>query len=149
MAYRLINSVDNVQVLGPELLVETLLCTIQSFPSGSILVRSVPQDSFVAGDGGPLCASLSAAVEQILSEGTATAAVGFQGIDQSLLLYDAVTFTVTYVPPNPTGGEITAPVTIPVAVITEDTGFGSFTTGGSAADQINATYQRLANMASG
>jgi hypothetical protein len=149
MSYQLVNSVDTVQILGPSTAVEGLLCTIQSFPSGSILLRMVPLAEFNADEGQGILSSLSNAVEQILGEGTATAATGFQGLDANGLLYDAVTFTVTYTPQTPTGGDITAPVTIPVNVITADTQFGAFLSGGSAADQISATYQKLAAMSSG
>lgn len=149
MSYQTIDSVETVQVFSPTLVSEALLVTIRSFPSGSMLIRTVPLDVFNSGGTSPLLASLSDAVESILQEGTATAAQGTQGIDESGLIFDAVDFTVTYVPPDPIPGQITATVEIPVNVITEDTGFGSFTTGGSAADQITATYQRLADMYGG
>lgn len=149
MAYLLLDTTDTVQVLGPHLVVEGLLCSIQSFPSGSRLVRTVPLVDFQADHGQALLSSLSDAVEQELGAGVATAAEGFQALDSSQLLYDAVTFTVTYAPPNSTGGTIEAPVTIPVNVLTADTQFSGFLAGGSAAERIDATYQKLQAMASG
>jgi len=149
MSYQTLDSIEVVQVFSPTLVSDALLVTIRSFPSGSVLIRTVPQDIFSSGGTSPILASLSDAVEQILEAGVATAASGTQGIDDSGLLYDAVIFTVTYVPSTPIPGEISATVTIPVDVVTADTQFGSFLTGGSAADQINATYERLAAMATG
>jgi hypothetical protein len=149
MSYQTLDSVEVVQVYSPTLVADALLVTIRSFPSGSVLVRTVPQEIFAAGGTSPILASLSDAVEQILQEGTATAAAGEQALDDSGLLYDAVTFTVTYAPAVPIPGTLEARVTIPVDVLTADTQFGGFLTGGSAADRINETYQRLEAMATG
>ena len=149
MPYTLLNSVDSVQVYGPDLVSETLVCTILSGPSGSTLLRTVPSAEFESDQGQGLLSSLSDAVEQTLQAGTATAAVGNQRVDPSGLLADYVDFTVTYRPPTPVPGEITAVVSIPVNMLTADTSFGSFLSGGSAADQIQATYDRLKAMATG
>ena len=149
MSYTLLNSVDSVQVYGPDLVSETLVCTIFSGPSGSTLLRTVPSAEFQSDQGQGLLAALSDAVEQILQAGVATAAVGNQRIDASGLLADYVDFTVTYKPSAVIPGEITAVVSIPVDVITADTAFGSFLSGGSATDQIQATYDKLAAMATG
>jgi len=149
MSYQTIHSLDVVQVFSPTLVSDALLVTIRSFPSGSVLIRTVPQDIFAKGGTSPILASLSDAVEQILQAGVATAASGTQGIDDSGLLYDAVVFTVTYTPDTPIPGEISATVTIPVDVITADTGIRAFLTGGSAEDRIHATYDQLAAMAAG
>ena len=149
MPYTLLNSVDSVQVYGPDLVSETLVCTILSGPSGSTLLRTVPAAEFQSDQGQGILSSLSDAVEQILQAGTATAAVGNQRVDPSGLLADYVDFTVTYVPPSPVPGSIDAVVSIPVNVLTADTSFGSFLGGGSAADQIQATYDRLKAMATG
>ena len=149
MSYQLLSSPDTVLVLSPTLAVEGMLCTIQSFPSGSTLIRSIPAASFVADQGSGLLASLSSAVEQIIQEGTATSATGTQGVDDNGLIFDAVIFTVSYQPSYLTPAPLTATVQVPVNVLTEDTSFGSFTEGGSAADQINAAYQRLVAMSTG
>lgn len=143
MTYQTLDSADTVQVFSPTLVADALFVTIRSYPSGSTLVRTVPRTSFDSNQTSPILASLSDAVENILQEGTATAAQGTQGLDDSGLIYDAVTFTVEYVPPDPIPGQITASVEIPVDVVTADTQFGGFLEGGSAADRINATYQRL------
>jgi hypothetical protein len=136
-------------VFSPTLVSDALLVTIRSFPSGSVLIRTVPQDIFSGGGTSPILASLSDAVEGILEAGVATAAVGTQAIDDSGLLFDAVTFTVSYVPSLAVPGTLTATVDVPVDVLTADTQFGSFLAGGSATDRIQATYERLAGMASG
>lgn len=149
MAYRLISSQDTVQVLGGTNVQDALLCTVQSGPSGSYLVRTIPAASFQADQGQGLLASLANAVEQILEAGTAIAASGFQGVDAADLLVDFVRFTVGYTPEGGTPGEITADVDIPVNVVTADTQFGSFLEGGSAVERIDATYQKLAAMAAG
>lgn len=149
MPYQTLDSIETVQVYSPTLVSDALLVTIRSYPSGSVLVRTVPQDIFNTGGTSPILASLSDAVEQILQAGVATAAAGTQGIDDSGLLFDAVVFTVTYTPPSPVPGTLTATVEIPVDVITADTQFGSFITGGSAEERLGATYDRLKAMASG
>ena len=155
-SYQTIDSIEVVQVFSPTLVSDAILVTIRSFPSGSVLIRTVPQDIFTADKTSPILASLSSAVEDILQGGLATAASGTQGIDDSGLLFDAVIFTVTYQPSVPIPGEISATVTIPVDVVTADTqfgGVGSYFPPGtgfvSAIDQIQATYERLAAMASG
>ena len=149
MPYTLLNSTDTVQVFGPDLVSEAIVCTILSGPSGSQLVRTVPDAEFQADNGQGLLSSLSDAVEGILQAGVATGAVGNQRVDASGLLADYVDFTVTYRPSTPIPGEIQAVVSIPVDVITADTAFGSFLSGGSATDQIQATYDKLAAMATG
>ena len=147
MSYVLLDSLPTVQVFSPTLVSQALVCTIQSAPSGSVLLRTIPQTSFQADQGAGLLESLSDAVENILHEGIATGAAGTQGLDESNLLYDAVLFTVTYIPPAPIPGEIIGSVEIPVLNITADAGFGGFIQGGSAADIINAEYQRLKALA--
>lgn len=150
MSWQLLDSTDTVQVFGPNLVSESLICTIQSFPSGSVLVRVVPQSAFVAGNGGPLCGSLSAAVEQILEAGVAIAATGNMRVDDNELLVDYVDFTVAYVPPVATPGEITTVVPIPVQIITADTSILGGSAGvASAPELLNEAYQRLAAMAHG
>lgn len=149
MSYQLLDSVEAVQVYSPQLVADVLVCTIQSFPSGSVLLRTIPQTSFDSDQGQALLESLSAAVEGALEGGEATSAYGLQLVDDSGLLADLVRFTVTYQPATATPGEITATVDVPVNVLTADTGFGGALAGGSAADRINTTYQRLAAMATG
>ena len=149
MGYVLLSSAATVQVFSPTLVSDALVCTIASSPSGSILIRSIPQASFQADQGGGLLTSLSDSVESILGEGIAVSATGTQGVDDSGLLYDAVLFVVEYVPPAPIPGSITGDVEVPVNVLTADTGFGSFLTGGTAAERILAEYNRLQALASG
>lgn len=147
MSARVLDSQTVVQVLSPSLAAEALFVTFQSFPSGSVLIKTVPNTAFVAGSGGPLIASLSDAVESILSEGVAIAAAGTQGVDDaSGLIFDAVTFTVEYVPPVPIPGQITGDVQIDVLIITADT---SLLGGGgveSASQLISDERDRLAAM---
>lgn len=149
MSYQTLDSIETVQVYSPTLVADALLVTIRSFPSGSVLIRTVPQDIFSTGGTSPILASFSDAVENLLQGGLATAAQGTQAIDDNGLLFDAVVFTVTYTPPNMVPGTLTATVEIPVDVITADTSFGGFLTGGSAIDRIQATYDQLAGIASG
>jgi|SRR5579863_2754560 len=147
MTYRLEDSYDTVQVLSPTLAVEAIYCTIMSAPSGSIVNMTVSKVDFDADQGAGLLDGLSTAVEDALSGGLATAAVGTQGVDDSGLLYDAVVFTVTYAPPNQVAGTLRTTVEIPVNILTADTGFGSFITGGSASDRLKAAYAKLQALA--
>ena len=149
MSYRLLNSVENFQVYGPDLAAETLVCTIESYPSGSTLVRTVPLTEFQADAGQGILSSLSNAVENILQAGVATAAVGNQRVDTSGLLADYVDFTVTYVPSPPVPGSITTVVQVPVNVLTADTSLLGGSGASSAPDLINEAYQKLAAMATG
>ena len=149
MPAHLIASSDTVQVFSPSLVADALICTAVSSPSGSVLLRTITKADFDADKGKGLLDSLSAAVEQILQEGIATDAAGIQGVDASGLLYDAVVFTVTYVPPGASAGGITATTEIPVNSLTLDTQFGSFVTGPTPAEQILATYNHLKTLAGG
>lgn len=147
MPYQLLDSTDVVQVFSPTLVSDALLCTILSSPSGSVLIRTVPSVEFKADRGAGILASLSDAVEGVLGEGLAVAAQGVQGIDEAGTLYDAIVYTVRYVPSYETPGEITGSVEVPVNVQTADTQFGSFLTGGSAAERILEEYNRLKTLA--
>ena len=149
MSYIAIDSVDVVQVHSPTLVTDALLVTFQSFPSGSVLILTVPQNAFEGGGGPGLLRDLSDAVEGLIQGGLATAAQGVQGIDPSGLIFDAVDFTVTYVPPTPTAGTLTAQVQVPVGVITLDTAIAAAYPGGNATERLQATYDRLAQLASG
>lgn len=149
MGYALISSYDTVQVFSPTSAVDAIYCTIRTTGSGSIVSRSVPQTEFVTDQGAGILDSLATAVDDAISGGLATAAAGSQGIDVSGLLYDAVTFTVTYAPPYQTIAPLTATVEIPVDVLTADTSLGGFLAGGSATEQLQATYQHLKTLAGG
>lgn len=149
MSYQTIDSVEVVQVFSPSLVSDALLVTIRSFPSGSVLIRTVPQTSFDLDQGKGLLSSLSTAVEDAIDGGLASAAVGIQGIDDANQLYDAVVFTVVYSPSSPVPGTITTEVTVPVDVVAADTQFGSFLTGGSLQDRLTAARDKLAAMATG
>ena len=76
MPTRVLDSQTVVQVLGPSLATEALFVTFRSYPSGSVLIKTIPTTVFEAGDGGPLIRGLGDAVESILSEGVAIAAAG-------------------------------------------------------------------------
>jgi hypothetical protein len=147
MAYQLLATSTTVQVYGPQLASEALICTLASAPSGSQLIRTVPEASFRADQGAGLLGSLSDAVESVLGEGIAVAAVGTQTVDNSGLLADEVVFTVEYVPAAPVPGPIAADVSVPVSVLTADTQFGSFLTGGTAQERILDTYNKLKALA--
>lgn len=144
-----IDARPTVQVYSPALAEQALLVTFHSYPSGSVLLRSIPETAYDKGDGGALCESLSAAVEQILGEGIAVAAAGSQALDDSGLIYDAVTFTVEYVPSYASPGRITNDISIPVNTITLDTQFGSIPGLETAPELILDEYNRLKALAGG
>ena len=118
-------------------------------PSGSIVQRAVPKTEFQSDQGEGILASLATAVEDMIAGGLATHASGTQGVDSSGLIFDAVTFTVEYTPPTPVAGTLTTTVDVPVDVLTADTSFGSFLTGGSAVDRVRAAYDSLVKLAGG
>ena len=149
MSYQLLDSVSTVQVFSATLVSDALTCSIRSFPSGSYLQRTISQADFDADAGAGLLTSLSDAVENILGAGVATSAQGTEGIDPASLIYDAVIFTVTYVPSYPSPGTITGNVEVPVDVLTADTSLGSFIQGGTASERILAEYDRLKALAGG
>lgn len=136
-----------IQVLGPGLAYEARVVTFQSLPSNSTLIYTVQEANYKQNQGRALLDSLSDAVENELSAGVAVAADGSQGLDEAGLIFDAVTFTVEYQPSYPIPGTIQGDVQVDVRNITADTQFGSFIQGGSAADAINAEYQRLKALA--
>lgn len=145
--YRLENSYDTVQVLSPTLAVEAIYCTIMTAPSGSIVQRAVPKTEFQSDQGSGILSSLATAVEDMIAGGLATAASGSQTVDASGLLADVVVFTVSYTPPNPIAGTLTTTVEVPVDVLTADTSFGAFLTGGSAIERVKAAYDSLVALA--
>lgn len=149
MAYRLLDSYDTVQVLSPTTAVDAIYCTIQTSGHGAVVQRTVPKTEFEADRGDGILASLATAVDQVLDGGLAVAAQGTQDVDNAGLLYDGVVFTVEYLPPFATAGPLTTTVTVPVNVLTADTQFGSFLTGGSAQDRLQAAYQRLVALSEG
>lgn len=150
MSYDLLDSIESVQVYSPQLVADVLICTIQSHPSGSVIMRTIPQVDFEGDKGKGLLTSFSDAVENVLEAGTAISAYGLQLVDDSGLLVDLVRFTVSYAPPAGTPGSITATVDIPVRTLTADISITGGSAGfQSAADLIGETYQRLAAMSSG
>jgi hypothetical protein len=149
VAYSLISSYDTVQVLSATTAVDVIYCTIVTSGSNSVVQRTVPKTEFSQDQGEGILSSLADAVDNAISGGLATSAVGTQGVDDSGLIYDAVIFTVTYTPSRPTAGPLTTTVTIPVDILTADTSFGGFITGGSASDRLDAAYQSLVKLAGG
>lgn len=150
MTARAIDSRPTVQVFSPTLAEEAQIVTFRSFPSSSVLIRTIAQSDANAADGGQsLLDSLSNSVESILQEGLAVAAAGTQGIDASGLIFDAVTFTVEYVPSPSVPGRILGDVQIPVDTLTLDTQFTSGTGITSAPELILAEYNRLKALAGG
>lgn len=149
MAYRLISSYDTVQVLSATQAVDAIYCTIVTAGSGSTVQRTVPKSEFAQDHGAGILNSLASAVDDAISGGLAVGATGIQDIDGEGLLFDAVVFTIQYTPAYPTAEPLTTTVTIPVDVLTADTSFGGFLTGGSAADRLQAAYQHLVTLAGG
>lgn len=148
MAGIAIDSSPQPQVIG-QTTTDGLIVNFISTPSGSALERWIAQADFDADGGKALLDSLSSAVESILGEGLATGAVGVQTIDASGFLADNVDFTVTYVPPPPSIGSLSASVRIPITTLTADTQFGSFIQGGDPATVILDTYNKLKALAGG
>ena len=149
MASQLIDARPTVIVYSPQVSEEGQLCSFFSWPSGSTLQRTVSQSDFNADKGKALLDSLSDAVEQILGEGIAIGASGSQGLDTFNLVFDAVTFTVEYVPPQSVPGRILGDVEIPVRTLTIDTQFGSFLSGKTAQELILDEYNHLKTLAGG
>lgn len=149
MSYLLQDSYDTVQVLSPTLSVDAIYCTIVSLPSGSVLQRTVPKDEFDRDQGQGILASLSQAVEDLISGGLATGAYGAQEPDDSGLIQDVVVFTVGYVPQGVIAGTITTTVSIPVNILTADTSIIGGSGLESPAQLLRDAYDRLAAMATG
>ena len=146
-AYTLQSSYDTVQVFSASEVVDAIYCVIATNGHGAVVNRTIPKANFgQAGRDVGMLNSLATAVDEALDGGLAIAATGVQDVDDSNLLIDAVQFTVQYVPANPTLGPLTTTVTIPVNVLTIDTQFGSFLTGGSATERLQAAYQNLVNL---
>lgn len=145
--YNLLSSYDTVQVLSASTAAEAVYCTIQTHGSGSIVQRTVPKAEFNKDRGVGILDSLAHAVDNAISGGLASDAVGTQDIDGTGLVYDAVVFTVEYEPAYITVEPLTTTVTIPVNVLTADTAIGGAVAGGSAAERLQAAYLRLKALA--
>lgn len=146
-SYTLQSSYDTVLVVSASEVLDAIFCTIATDGHGAILNRTVPKSAFGSGIDVGLLDSLATAVDQILDGGLAIAATGVQDVDAANLLVDAVLFTVQYVPQAATLGPLTTTVTVPVNVVAVDTSFGSFLTGGSAQDQLQAALDHLKTLA--
>lgn len=149
MGYVLQSSYDTVQVLSSTSAVDVIYCTIVTSGSGSVVQEAIPKSQFDANQGAGELNALADAVDGAISGGLATFAVGTQGVDSSGLIYDAVTFTVQYVPPNPTFAPITTTVEIPIGVLTLDTGIALHITGGNTTERLQAAYDQLRALAGG
>ena len=146
MATQLLNSDPQVQVVG-NITAEGQVVNFQSTPSGSVLVRWISQADFEGDRGKALQDSLGNAVENILQDGMAVDATGVQTIDNSGFIADNVDFTVRYVPTYPSLGGANTTVRVPVSILTADTQFGAFLSGGSAPEMIADAYAKLKALA--
>jgi hypothetical protein len=147
MSYRLLSSGATVQVWSPTLVTDAVLCTILSSPSGSVLIRTVPQQSFDTDKGAALLNSFSDAVENVLQAGIAVDAAGTQRPDSNGLLLDAVLFTVQYVPTYPAPGPITGQVEILVDLLDADLGLLQGAGVDTPAELLLAEYNKLKALA--
>lgn len=149
MATRAINAAPTFLTYGPNLASEAELVTFYSFPSGNILMRTIPEQDYMADRGKGLMDDLSDAVESLLQEDFVTGAAGTQGIDDSGLVFDAVTFYIQFLPSVSIPGTITGDVQVPVNLLVQDTSFGGFVSGDTAAEVLLAEYRRLQALAGG
>lgn len=115
--YALLLSIPTVQVLSPSLVNDVEYCTIQTTPSGVIASIPVQKTVFDSGQAGVELTNFAEAIEQIMALPQVTGAVGEQVLDNNGLLQDNVNFTVTYVPPNSSGTNITAEASVPVGML--------------------------------
>lgn len=147
MGYVLQSSYDTVQVLSSTSAVDVIYCTIVTDGSGSIVQMAITKTEFNANQGAGDLNTLADAVDGAISGGQAISAVGTQGVDANGLIYDAVTFTVQYVPSRPTIGPLTTTVEIPVFLLTLDVGIALQYPGGNATERLQAAYDQLKTLA--
>jgi hypothetical protein len=149
MSYRLQEATPTVKVSSPTIAGEARFCTILSFPSTSVLVYTIDEQSYQNDRGATLLNIFSDAVEVLLEDSRVVGATGTQGLDKDNLIFDAVTFTVQYVPPYPILGQIIGDVQIPVDSIALDPELQRLLPGGSPLDLIIAEYNRLQALSGG
>ena len=149
MGYTLIGSYDTVQVLSATSAVDAIFCSIVTSGSGSNVQMAIPKQQFSANQGAGELNTLADAVDGAISGGLAVAAVGTQGVDSAGLLYDAVSFTVEYVPPTSSPSPITTTVELPVGVLTLDPAIALHITGGNTTERLQAAYDQLKTLAGG
>lgn len=149
MGYVLESSFDTVQVLSSTSAVDVIYCTIRTSGSGSVVQEAIAKSQFVANQGAGELNTLADAVDGAISGGLASFAVGTQGVDAAGLIYDAVTFTVQYVPPGPTFAPITTTVEIPVGILTLDPAIALHLPGGNTTERLQAAYDQLRTLAGG
>lgn len=143
-SYVVTSQEPSVQVLGPNEVLNTETVGFITKPSGVRAYREVPRTAWDAGGAAAWIAPLATAIEDLISSGAATGASFVQDIDPATgLLTDGIEFVVSYTPPPPAIGPMTATVVIPVNRLTLDTQFGAFIEGGSPADQLGAAYDQL------
>jgi len=145
-SYILIGSASVVQVLSPKVTQDTVVATIQTVPSGIIVAMPVPQESFDAGDAGPILSTLADGIEAIIGQGKAIGGSGTSALAPSGLTEYFVTFEVGYNPPGAPSGTVTADVNVPVGLLAEGVSVGGYSSLAAAEAIIDKAYQNLVSL---
>lgn len=134
----------STQVLGPNEVLSTMTVGFVTSPHGVRAYREVPRTAWASGGAAAWIAPLATAIENLIDGGLASGASFVQDIDPATgLLTDAIEFVVSYDPPPPALGPMTATAVVPVDDLTLDTSFGSFVQGADPAQTLRDAYDQL------
>ena len=147
--YDVKGSYSTVQVITPTLVQPIQYTTVQTQPSGVIASIALDQQTFIAGDAGPLIAAFVDAIEIIMAMPEVIAGIGTQTLDPNGLLQDFVTFTVQYVSANTAPSGVTAEADVPVGLLSTAETFGGHSNLPAAEAIITKAYNALAAQAAG
>lgn len=131
--YNLVTTQSSIQVISPTTVLDIVVATIQTKPSGVIFDYWLAKADFDEATAATILDAVAAGVEQIMSTQPVSAAVGSPQLDRSGLQAEIITFTVAYQTP----GSVFPPATIDVEVPASD--FGQDTLDGHNAGLEDAT----------
>jgi hypothetical protein len=143
-SYTVVSQRKTVQQLAGNQVIDVEEVGFVTIPTGIYAQVYVPYQEWLANRGAQYIDALATGIENLIAGGLADSGSFAQDIDPNTdLLADFIDFRVSYTPPTPLLA-MTTDVRIPVSLLGVDTGFGSFISGGTAADQLRAAYDELA-----
>ena len=112
-----------VEVLGPSQVADVMRVGATTVPHNVYFERNIPITVWQAGGSGGFLARLAQAIEDRFNSGLADNASFVQDVDDSGLLTDAISFTVSIPPSDAQMGPMSTEVVIPVNLLTADPAF--------------------------
>lgn len=145
--YTLLQSASTVQVISSTLVVDAVVVTAQTSPSGVVATLPIPQEWIDAGTSAEALQTFADSVESLMAETAVLAATGVQSVDENGLLEYAVEFTVGYTSPGSATGPLTKTVDVPVSALGPSIASGFTVSPVIARSLIDYAYAQLVYLA--